>query len=63
MYLKGDSFPFEKEQAQTLMLISFVEAFLARNQNIGTTRILGARRTNHNLVEIMSEVLYAMTSE
>ena len=56
------------------MLTSLVEAILARNQNIGTTSILGARIPNHSwifapemhkifLVEIMSEVLSAMTSE
>ena len=50
MSLKGDSFPFDKEQAQTLMLTSFVEAFLARNQNIGTKSILGARRPNHSRI-------------
>ena len=32
------------------MLTSFVEAFLARNRNIGTTSILGARRPNHGQI-------------
>ena len=41
MSIKGDSFPFYKEQTQTLMLASFVEAFLEHNRNIGTTSILG----------------------
>ena len=50
MSLKGDSFPFDKEQAQTLMLTSFVEAFLERNRNIRTTSILGARRPNHSWI-------------
>ena len=48
--LKGDSFPFDKEQAQTLMLTSVLEALLARNRNIGTTSILGARRTNQSQI-------------
>ena len=48
MSLKADSFPFDKEQTQTLMLTSFVEAFLARNRNIGTTSILGSRRPNNS---------------
>ena len=30
------------------MLTSFVEAFLARNRNIGTTSILGSRRPNNS---------------
>ena len=50
MSLKGDSFPFDKEQAQTLMLICFFEAFLARDRNIGTTSILGALRPNHSRI-------------
>ena len=44
--LKGDYFLFDKEQAQTLMLTSMLEALLARNRNIGTASILGSRRTN-----------------
>ena len=32
--LKGDSFPFDKEQVQTLMLTSLLEALLACNRNI-----------------------------
>ena len=32
------------------MLTSFVEAFLARNQNIGTTSILGSHRPNHSRI-------------
>ena len=48
--LKGDYFPFNKEQAQTLMLTSLLEALLARNLNIGTTSILGARQTNHSRI-------------
>ena len=57
MSLKGDYFPFDKEETQTLMLTSFVEAFLARNRNIRTTSIVGARRPNHGwiILPIMHE--------
>ena len=48
--LEGDSFPFDPEQAQTLMLTSLIEALLARNPNIGTTSILGASRTNQSRI-------------
>ena len=48
--LKGDYFPFDKEQAQTLMLTSLLESMLARNRNIGTTSILGALRTNQSRI-------------
>ena len=48
--LKGDSFPFYKEQAQKLMLTSLLEALLERNRNIGTTSILGARWTNKSRI-------------
>ena len=50
MPLKGDSFPFDKEETPTLMLTSFVEAFLTRNRNIRTTSIVGARRPNHRRI-------------
>ena len=48
--LKGDYFPFDKDQAQTLMLTSLIEAILVRNRNIGTTSILGAIRTNQSCI-------------
>ena len=50
MSLKVDSFPFDKEETQTLMLISFVETFMARNRNIRTTSIVGARRPKYNCI-------------
>ena len=50
MSLKGDSFPFDKKEAPTLVLASFVEAFLTRNRHICTTRIVGARRPNHSRI-------------
>ena len=48
--LKGDSFPFDPEQAQALMLTSLIESLLARNSNIGTTIILGASRNNQSRI-------------
>ena len=50
MYLKGDYFPFNKEETPTLMLTSFVEAFLTHNRNIRTKSIVGARRPNHSQI-------------
>ena len=38
------------------MLTSLLEAFLARNQNIGTTSILGAHRTNQS--QIFAQVMH-----
>ena len=50
MSLKGDSFPFYKKEASTLMFTPFVEAFLTRNQHICTTGIVGASRPNHSRI-------------
>ena len=50
MSLKGDYFPFDKKEAPTLMLTSFVEAFLTHNQHICMTSIVGARRPNHSRI-------------
>ena len=50
MSFKGDYFPFDKEETPTLMLTSFVEAFLTRNWNIRRTSIVGARRPNHSRI-------------
>ena len=50
MSLKGDSFLFDKEETPTLMLTSFVEAFLTRNWHICTTSIVGARKPNHSRI-------------
>ena len=44
--LKIGSFPFDPEQAQTLMVTSLIEALLASNGNIRSTIILRASRTN-----------------
>ena len=48
--LKGNYFPFDKEQSQTLMLTSLIEALLERNRNKGTASILGASRTNQSRI-------------
>ena len=48
--LKSDSFLFDPEQAQTLMVASLIEALLASNGNIIPTSILGASRTNQSRI-------------
>ena len=48
--LKGDYFLFDKEEPPTLMLTSFVEAFLTRNRHICTKSIVGSRRPNHSRI-------------
>ena len=48
--LKSDSFPFDPEQAQTLMVTSLIEALLESNGNIGTTSIFGTSRTNKSRI-------------
>ena len=50
MSLKGDYFLFDKNEASTIMLTPFVEAFLTRNQHICTTSIVGASRLNHSRI-------------
>ena len=50
MSLKGDSFPFDKKEASTLMFTPFVESFLTRNQHICTAGIVGASRPNHSRI-------------
>ena len=48
--LKTDYFPFDPEQAQTLMVTSSIEALLVSNGNIRSTSILGASRTNQSRI-------------
>ena len=48
--LGSDSFLFDPEQAQTLMVTSLIEALLARNGNIRSTSILGASQTNQSRI-------------
>ena len=42
--LGSDSFPFDPDQAQTLMVTSLIESLLASNGNIRSASILGASR-------------------
>ena len=48
--LGSNYFPFDPEQAQTLMVTSLIEALLASNGNIRLTSILGANRTNQSRI-------------
>ena len=48
--LKSDYFPFNPEQAQTLMVTSLIEALLVSNGNIGTTSIFGTIWTNQSRI-------------
>ena len=48
--LGSDSFPFDPEQVQTLMVTSLIESLLASNGNIRSTRILGASQTNQSRI-------------
>ena len=48
--LESDSFPFDPEQAQTLMVTYLIEALLASNGNIRLTSILGSSRTNQSMI-------------
>ena len=48
--LKSDSFQFDTEQAQTLMVTSLIEVLLASNGNIHSTSILGASRNNQSRI-------------
>ena len=48
--LGSDSFPFDPEQAQTLMVTSLIEALMASNGNILSASIFGASRTNQSRI-------------
>ena len=50
VHLKIDSFPFDPEQVQTLMVTSLIEALLASNGNIRSTSIFGTSRTNQSRI-------------
>ena len=50
VFLRSNSFTFDPEQAQTLILTSLIEALLASNGNIRSTSILGASRTNQSRI-------------
>ena len=48
--LGSDSFMFDSDQAQTLMVTSLIETLLASNGNIHSASIIGASRTNKSRV-------------
>ena len=48
--LGSDSFPFDPEQAKTLMVTSLVESLLASNGNVRSASIIGASRTNQSRI-------------
>ena len=48
--LKIDSFPFDPEQAKTLMVTSLVESFLASNGNVRSASIIGSSRPNQSMI-------------
>ena len=48
--LGSDSFSFDPEQAQTLMVTYLIEALLESNGNIRSAIILGASRTNQSRI-------------
>ena len=48
--LGSDSFPFDPEQAKTLMVTYLVESLLTSNGNIRLASILGASRTNQSRI-------------
>ena len=50
LLLHSDSFPFNQEQAKTLMVTSLVEALLTSNGNIRSVSILGASQTNQSRI-------------
>ena len=50
VFLESDSFPFDPDQAKTLMVTSLVEALLTSNGNIHSASILGASRTNQSRI-------------
>ena len=48
--LESDSFPFNPEQAKTLMVISLVESLLASNSNVRSASIIGASRPDQSRI-------------
>ena len=48
--LRSDSFPFDPEQAKTLMVTSLVESLLASNGNVRSASIIGASRPNQSRI-------------
>ena len=48
--LGSDFFPFDLEQAKTLMVTSLVEYFLANNGNVHSASIIGASRIDQSRI-------------
>ena len=48
--LKSGSFPFDPDQAKTLMVASLVESLLASNRNVRSGSIIGASRPNQSRI-------------
>ena len=48
--LESDSFPFDPEQAKTLMVTSLVDPLLSSNGNVLLESIIGASRTNQSRI-------------
>ena len=48
--LESDSFPFDPQQAKTLMVTSLVEYLLESNGNVRSASIIGARRPNQSRI-------------
>ena len=48
--LDSDYFPFDPEQAQTLMVTSLIEALLTSNGNVRSTRMIGASRPDKSRI-------------
>ena len=50
MLLKRDYFPFDPEQAKTIMFTSLVESLLESNGNVCSTSIIGASRADQSRI-------------
>ena len=48
--LESDYFPFNPEQAKTLMVTSLVESLLASNENVRSASIIGASRPDQSRI-------------
>ena len=59
--LESDSFPFDPQQAKTLMVTSLVESLLASNRNVRSASIIGASQPDQSgiFVSGMNEYIYS----
>ena len=48
--LESDSFPFDPDQAKTLMVTSLVESLMASNGNVHSTSIIGSIRPDQSRI-------------